>query len=148
MRTPERIDNFLKLINLDKLAKRWWILPDLLKLNIYNEKVTKYWKENPDQRIGQVLINLQLIPNNFSIWNDEEDEILINQGIPPEKYLFWTSLFDKNGNTLKEPITKLIEDLDATHIHNILTSKLLHLSDIQKKAFNNELKTKNENMDN
>ena len=44
-------------------------IPRIMKL------IEQYWKLYPDQRCGQMLINLGLCPDNNAIWNLEDDEI-------------------------------------------------------------------------
>jgi len=165
MRPIERIDNFLKLVNWEKVLKRWningfahydlftcdkcsgegEISPDYdicEKCNGSGQLYAiflKYWKENFDQRIGQVLINLDLIPDNFKIRVDEESDILIDQGISPEECLYWTSLYDENENLLDKPITRLIKDLEPNHIKRILKGHYKRLSENYRKAFDNIL---------
>lgn len=144
MRPIERIDNFLSKVSWPDLAIKWNV-SDIIYEDFFDEKfdnAIKYWKENPDQRIGQVLINLNLIPDNMRIWLDEESDILIDQGIPPEECLYWTSVLDKDESLLEEPITKLIKDLDPNHIIRILEMFDKRLDENLKKAFNNVLKLK------
>ena len=50
MRDVKRIDRILKLIN-------------------------KKWKEYPDVRFGQLLINLRIIPDDLKTWYAEDDEL-------------------------------------------------------------------------
>lgn len=33
----------------------------------------KYWNKHPDQRFGQMLINLRIIPDNYGVWKNEDD---------------------------------------------------------------------------
>lgn len=142
MRPVERIDNFLKLVDWLKVSERWSITPlDLYKALDVNNYL-EYWKENPDQRIGQVLINLELIPDSFKIWNDEESDILIDQGVAPEDCLYWTSIFNKDNQKLLQPITKLISDLETDHINAILVDPRLRLDALYIKAFNNVLENR------
>ena len=105
--------------------------------------IQKFWKKNPDLRISQVLINLNVIPNIPGIWYyDEESKLLINQGYPPEECLFWTSIFNQNNELLDKPITRLIVDLKPTHIKNIITymtKRKKILSQEYKQAFKNVL---------
>jgi len=122
MRPIERIDNFLEKVNWYKLFYDRWKLSPTDVYKVEHERllnIIEYWKENPDQRIGQLLINLELVPDNLKIWSDEEEDILISQGIPPEECVYWTSIYDKQNNLLSVPITRLIKDLDINHILNI-----------------------------
>ena len=123
MRPVERIDNFLQKVDWKWLLHIYW--HDAAKQK--EEKILQllpffkqYWKENPDLRIGQLLISLGFIEDNMKVWLSEEDEILAVQGLSPEDYLFWTSIYDKDGNLLEEPVTRLVKDLESNHIKKIL----------------------------
>lgn len=119
MRPIERIDNFLEKVNWNDLLKKWGLedAKTYIKLGTIG-KITEYWKENPDQRIGQVLINLGIIPDGEA-WGYEEYQILMDQGYPPEECLYWTSVFDAEGNLLEKPITRKVSELTKEHIRNI-----------------------------
>ena len=45
----------------------------------------KLWTDVSDERFGQFLINLQIVPDDFNVWNNEDDGL--------EKYLekLWNS---------------------------------------------------------
>jgi hypothetical protein len=125
MRPIERIDNFLKLVDWKKLARRWLFAPIVLfdkcgYADIVDIDVVPYWKNNPDQRIGQVLINLGLISDTIQIWSDEEHDILISQGVNPEDCVYWGVNYDKNRNPLPKTEWKLISELTTDHIEKIL----------------------------
>lgn len=153
MRPIERIDNFLNLVDWSKLGEQWSIsysdLQDLLQQPNTLMLIGSYWKENPDQRIGQVLINLNLVPDKMDIWLAEEHEILLNQGIAPEDCLYWTSWYDKDNNALTESISRLIKDLDTSHIYAIydfLSNKKVTVSVDYRTAFKNVLQSRNDDM--
>ncbi len=127
MRPIERIDNFLNKVNWSKLQERWNItfstfLEGLIQIrsSINETELYKYWIENPDQRIGQVLINLGIVPDNTKIWNDEEAEILMSQGLPIEECVYWISHLDKDNKPLTKSVSRLLKDLDTDHILNII----------------------------
>ena len=121
MRRPERIPIFLEKIDTRKLSERWHILEALLELDPeMKDNVEDYWKKDPDQRYGQVLINLQYVPDDIVIWNDEEDSILRSQGIPEREYKFWGRNFDKDMNKLPKTEWILIKDLTTDHIQAIV----------------------------
>lgn len=158
MRPIERIRHFCEIINWKDLANRW-DLPnysilytwDTLNGDITSENcpefahMFEYWHAAPDQRIGQVLINTGIITKScdLKIWNDEESDILLDQGIAPEDCLYWTSIYDKEGNLLDKPVSKLLKDLDTDHIVNIYKHVYIEnnktLSDTYDLAFNNVL---------
>ena len=50
--------------------------------------IEKYWKSDPDQRFGQLLINIGILPDFPKIWNleDETIEIWLKEKI---EYLLW-----------------------------------------------------------
>ena len=148
MRPIERIDNFIKLVDWNALFKKWGLEFDNKKY-YYIENFYKlfldYWKANPDQRIGQVLINLGIIDDSIERWSEEEHSILIDQGIPPEKCIYWGSIYDKDGNPLEEPAYRLISDLSTDHILNIISFMKLHRGYVPHQtmnAFSNTLKEK------
>lgn len=145
MRPIERIDNFLARIDWDWLLNTHWKDCEHQKINKIIGLLPffeSYWKENPDLRIGQLLINLGFVIDNPQVWNDEESDILKAQGLPPEEYLFWTSVYDKDEKLLENPITKLIKNLDKSHILAIkshFNKKGVFISPDYVTAFNNVL---------
>lgn len=146
MRPVERIDNFLSKVDWNWLTLIRWKLryPNCGKpITPQLDNIVSYWKQNPDQRIGQVLINLGILPDSLLIWNDEEADILEAQGLPPEEYLFWTSYLDVNENKLDKPITRLVKDLTKEHVLAIKAYALRKntwLPSEYNTAFNNVLK--------
>lgn len=143
MRPIERIDDFVRKVNWSKLSKDWGLIYPILYLN---RKARTYWKQNPDQQIGQVLINLGMAPNKMTIWSAEEADILINQGVPPEECLYWTSMYDANENLLEEPITRLVSTLTPEHINKIYEFMNMHggrISSAMNTAFENVLEREN-----
>jgi hypothetical protein len=125
MRPKERIDIFLNHVNWEILAEKWGIDVSLFNYILTKENklrgtVIRFWKANPDQRFGQMLINLGLVPDDLKIWLDEESEILLDQGCDPREVMLWGSIYDKEGNLLEKYKYRLIKDLDTDHINNIL----------------------------
>ena len=116
MRPTERIDNFLTKVDWSKLSNRWKLEIPITRIN---RRTRTYWKQNSDQRFGQVLINLNLVPDNLNIWLDEEPDILLAQGVPAREVYYWTSVYDKDMNRLEVPVHKLIKDLDDSHLEAI-----------------------------
>jgi hypothetical protein len=117
MRRPERIPIFLKLVDWLKLSERW----NLEKSLAYMPRIARtYWIQNSDQRVGQVLINLNLIPDSLQRWNDEEEWILRDQGIDPREFTFWGNNYDKDMNQLSKTKWNLIKDMSIEHIQAIL----------------------------
>ena len=45
-------------------------IPKLLEL------IKKEWEKSPDQRFGQLLINLGISPDNLWFWNLEDDDTI------------------------------------------------------------------------
>ena len=93
--------------------------------NIYNNwgKIKEEWLKSPDQRFGQLLSNLGLVPKNVEnyIWNIEEDDWLIKNGYCNiEDIKFWGINYYKNGKQRKSTKYKLLKDLDDDHIRNII----------------------------
>jgi len=84
MRNPKRIDSFFKKIipdHIEDVIVKVWGLPEpskeLIDSIIENQEyILKYWKENPDLRFSQVLVNVGF-PNYPGFWYyKEENEIL------------------------------------------------------------------------
>lgn len=125
MRPSLRIENFLKRVDWNQLLYERWKIPkdDLIAKKICymsGPTLPEAWNKNPDQRIGQLLINLGMIDDSIERWCTEEYEILIDQGVAPEDCFYWTSVFDKDGEKLETPITRRIADLEDGHAKNIL----------------------------
>ena len=151
MRSKQRISNFLNKINWFELIHNQW--------NIFNDKlithtcvfkiqkdiniIKEYWLNNPDERIAQVLVNNDYIPNKPGFWYyDEEYEILVNQGIPVEECLYWTSIYDKDMNLLDKPIKRIVSNLTKDHIYAIIKQYDDHnrtLPEHYQQAFDNVL---------
>jgi hypothetical protein len=84
------------------------------------DKINNIWLDNPDWRLGQLLINIGLINDGF-VWNIEEQEWLVKESyFKFEDIHFWGVNYDKEGNLLDEPYKKLLSELDDEHIKNII----------------------------
>ena len=94
--------------------------------DLYNnwEEIKEEWLKYPDCRLGQLLVNLNLIPSKnieHIIWNIEEDDWLIQNGYCNiEDIKFWGVNYYKNGKQRKTTKFKLLRDLDINHIKNII----------------------------
>ena len=94
--------------------------------DLYNnwEEIEEEWLKYPDCRLGQLLVNLNLIPSKnieHIIWNIEEDDWLIKNGYCNiEDIKFWGVNYYKNGKQRKSTKYKLLKDLDNDHIQNII----------------------------
>ena len=47
---------------------------DIERIDRIMGKITKIWKEVPDMRYGQLMINLGLMKDDFEMWNIEDDK--------------------------------------------------------------------------
>lgn len=139
MRPKERIYKYLTLFlnNLDKTD-----LNDAEKQAIRDNKKTifKYWKENPDQRIGQMMFNLF----NFSKFNGgkiyylECYDYLAELGIPKRDLVLWGSY----GKEQNKPLQYIwLSDMEDDHIINILKTQN-NLKPDYKTVFEEELKNR------
>ena len=94
--------------------------------DLYNnwEEIKEEWLKYPDCRLGQLLVNLNLIPSKnieHIIWNIEEDDWLIKNGYCNiEDIKFWGVNYYKNGKQRKTTKCVLLKDLDNDHIQNII----------------------------
>lgn len=122
-RPKERIPIVLKLIDWAHFLD--YIGTDSLMEDVtLNLKVIKdYWNINPDQRLVQVLINLDIIDTNTSYlkYHLEETDYLIENGfVKPEKILFWGT-YGKDG---KQPLKYIpLDDMDSGHIEAVLKTQ-------------------------
>jgi len=121
MRQPKRIPICLKLFKKKEVFLKFYNSELSYKVFIENFKdLSNFWKEYPDLRFGQMLINKNVIFYGFQ-WNTEEvDWLVSNNFIDIEKIEFWGINYDKNENRLKKTKFKLLKDLDLEHIKNII----------------------------
>lgn len=130
-RLKERISIFLEKMDIEKTLEIYF--PDLGKeikkefekrIVESMEQIQKTWYEQPDWRFGQLLVNLNIIPNIPGFWYYmEDDDVLINQGVSPRECLFWGNNYDKDMNRLPETRWMLIKDMKTGHIQNILNGR-------------------------
>ena len=130
MRPTERIDNFVEKISFKTLAERWNIEEKVFNLirgrsGKMKSSIITYWKKRPNLRFGQMLINLSLSPNKLKIWNDEEKDILLDQGYEPREVLYWECNYDKDRKKLPKTEWILIKDMSTDHIKVILEDVLI-----------------------
>jgi hypothetical protein len=91
MRPKERIPVFLSLVDWETLSERWGIDVDMFNAVLTLEgklrpTIVNYWLRYPNFTIGQILINLEIVPDLAQIWVDEEENILEDQGIEKETF--------------------------------------------------------------
>jgi len=126
MRNPNRIPIVLeKMLISNKLRKFLGTENQNIIDVIYDNwvDITQEWNNNPDQRLGQLLSNLNLVDKEIEnhIWNIEEDDWLIKNGYCNiEDIKFWGVNYYKNGKKRKTTKFKLLKDLDVDHIENII----------------------------
>lgn len=129
MRLKERIDIVLKHMDIDLFLSeanfdKQTILSckNFYRMNI--DKIRDYWLQIPDLRFGQMLINLGYIPDRFRLWDIEEVDWMLQNGlVGGREILFWGQQFDKDGNKLSKVIYKPIKDLETDHIEKILETQ-------------------------
>ena len=91
--------------------------------------ITKEWQKNPDQRFGQMLINLGLVEDSIGTWNCGIDSYKFTHEVIREIYTWGT--FNKDYESERE--YKFIKDLDIDHIKAILkTQAHIKNTDIEK----------------
>jgi len=139
MRPASRIDHYLDLIDWDTFAGVFGGDPNFHRQN--KEAYRQAWKEHPDRRLSQVLINGGMIDNTrLELWQMEESDYLINcQGCHPSDVLLWGT-GGKNGNEPYHYI--LIRDTETPHIRAILSGSdrgLNRASERYLDAFRKEL---------
>ena len=129
MRNKHRIPICLKLLFQNKILHHFLSTKVTKKVELLSilhqnwELIEKKWNNNPDQRFGQLLSNVNLVDKEIEdhIWNIEEDDWLIQNGYCNiEDIKFWGINYYKNGKQRKSTKYKLLKDLDNDHIQNII----------------------------
>lgn len=152
MRPKERIHIFLEKMNTTKTLNVYF--PDMEEKSIEELSdrvfsslglIEKTWYENPDWRFSQVLVNLGIIPNIPGFWYYMEDEqVLIEQGVPARECILWGNNYDKDMNRLPKTIWRPIKDMKTDHIQNILDGKWTG-NPLYTKTFKEELLLRQQN---
>lgn len=129
MRNPKRIPIILDLIqgNYKQFLDDMHVDVDDLDslISLYNAKridIEEYWIANPDLRLTQVLVNMEIIHNIPGEWYyKEETNYVVEKGFCNfEDVHFWGVRLDKHGNQLPETLYKPIRELDTNHIRAIV----------------------------
>ena len=129
MRQKLRIPICLKLLFQNKILHHFLYTKITNKIELISilhqnwELIEKKWKDNPEQRFGQLLSNLGLVDRDTEnyIWNIEEDDWLIeNNYCNIEDIAFWGINYYKNNKPRKTIKFVLLKDLDTGHIKNII----------------------------
>ena len=103
------------------------------------EYLLEYWFQYPDLRLIQLLCLVQGFPDYVQHYYEEETDWLMQRGyVDGNNILFWTQRLDKNGKPLREPVTRLINELATDHIEAILNTQT-QISAKYRKAFRSEL---------
>jgi hypothetical protein len=150
MRPKERIPVFLSLVDWETLSERWGVDVDMFNVILTNEgklreTIVNFWLKHPDLRFGQLLINMDLMPDRIKIWMDEESSILDDQGIPRREFVQWGRNYDENHNYLPEIEWILIKDMTTDHINAILkdvAENRMNIKQYYKELFETELKSR------
>lgn len=140
MRNINRIENFISKVNIRHLLLEVWKIcddtnVDKIEKNITDNllKITEEWYLYYDHRFSQVLVNLGYIPNMPGSWYYyEEGDILSLQGYKPRDYVFWGSIFDRDGNRLEDTKYVLIKDLEISHMEKLIEGNWLRSDSIYK----------------
>ncbi len=130
MRLKERIEPFIRRLDLPylltiinpqppKTAK-----PDAFRRRcnqaiVYLLSQIDYWKDNPDLRFGQLMVNAGF--NEFEpIYNREEKEILMMCGYSEIESTMWGSNYSEDGSRRDTTLFRFIDELDTTHLFTML----------------------------
>lgn len=122
MRNPARIIPILQFFtnNLTALEEFCEYHVDITIFNHDLPKITKYWLDNPDQRFGQMLINLNIVPDG-KYWNTEEVDWLIEkQHFSWDELHFWGRNYTKDNVKLDKTEWIRLKDLENDHIKKIM----------------------------
>jgi hypothetical protein len=102
--------------------------------------IQEYWLKNPDQRFGQLLINLGLVEDSVVTWNCEMTDYTLPHEVIRGIQTWGT--YGKKGTFGKKDI--FIKDLLTDHIKAILKTQE-HISDELRDVLKNELKFRKKN---
>lgn len=145
MRAKERIDIILDVLDIKQFLLDLGIPVkiadecDLLVIENW-EIFVKNWKDYPDERLTQTLINQGFLPNIPGSWYfKEEDDYCIEKGfLKVEEIKFWGT-YGKSG---KGPFKKvLLKDMSKAHMKAIIKDGY-NLFDSYKEYFNSRLNEK------
>lgn len=91
-----------------------------------NKTLFEFWKQNPDLRFTQLLINTGILPNFPGFWYYlEDEELFIKAGLlKPRDIYFWGINYDIKNKKLKNTKYKLIKDLDTDHIKVLVNNDI------------------------
>ena len=129
MRNPNRIPIVLERINWIYFLVLVLNTPTPIQVATLNTKIVenlpeieRIWKQYPDLRLGQLLINFFEFPDQNKLWNIEEIDYLIEEeNVPLEEVCFWGVNYFKNGEPRAKTKHVLLKDLTNNHIENIIT---------------------------
>lgn len=125
MRNPKRIPIILEKIDWQLFVDHMVALEQSEKaLNEINSSlnlIEHMWKKYPDLRLGQLLINILIIPDSQIAWNTEEVDWMIQTGqLDFEDICFWGKNFDKDGNKLPQTEYITLREVTPDHAQAIL----------------------------
>jgi hypothetical protein len=147
MRNKVRIDNFLSKVNLRDLLLNIWNVCDDTNIDQIEKTILddidvikQHWLSYYDLRFSQVLINNGYLPNSSGFWYYyEEDEILAEQGWKARDYVYWGSIYDKQGNKMEEYTYALIKDLEIDHMQKLIDGNWIREGSFMYKTVTDEL---------
>ena len=127
MRRPERIPIVMENMDFEKFIADLNLLQkksDVKKLAAVMDKMAleKYWIENPDERLTQVLVNTGILPNVPGLWYyiEEVDWLIEKKILKFEEIKFWGRNYDANKNRLPQTQFVVLKELSKSHIRNIM----------------------------
>ncbi len=74
-RRRKEVEDFVNSVHWGKIKNRWGLHPYTPNL-LETEEFKKYWRQNPELRPGQALINLGLIKDDDLRWGDTTYSLL------------------------------------------------------------------------
>lgn len=148
MRQKERIDIIFDNINWSNFIKYLHIYETnqeiddvVMEIIEHEDELRQTWKENPDWRLTQLLVNTGVMPNTPGEWYYiEEVDYMIDNGVClPQELLFWGT-FGKDG---KQPLKFIaIKDMETEHLKACIDAQK-HMSQMYRDAMTLELECRN-----
>lgn len=124
MRNPKRIRPIWKCF-IQYLKKNKFPLEKVLPLK-------QEWLESYDLRLGQLIWNndYRNMENELSeflqckinkmLFHIEDNELMLQLGIPARNFFLWGKNFDEHGNQLWKTKFVLLKDIETDHLENII----------------------------
>lgn len=88
---------------------------------IPSETVLNLWKDFPDVRFAQLLVNFGSLSQYNEYYNTEDERLFVDMGLVDARDIyFWGTIFNNNGERLPETLFETVSELSDEHLEAIL----------------------------